>query len=183
MLTPETVVVAEARRSLTTLSLYGYRVDGVIANRVFPEGGGDAWRAGWVAAQRDVLAEVAESFPVVPVWRSSYQPGEPVGPDALAAFAAAAYDGDDPLAAAEGEGPLTITRTDTGAVLRIDLPFATRADVDLARHGDELVVTVGSYRRLFALPAALARHEVAGARVEDGSLRVRFRIVQEATHG
>jgi len=45
------------------------------------------------------------------------------------------------------------------------------------------VVTVGSYRRLFALPAALARHEVAGARVEDGSLRVRFRIVQEATHG
>ena len=28
VLTPETVVVAEARRSLTTLSLYGYRVDG-----------------------------------------------------------------------------------------------------------------------------------------------------------
>ncbi len=183
VLTPETVVVAEARRSLTTLSLYGYRVDGVIANRVFPEGEGDAWRAGWVAAQREVLAEVAESFPAVPVWRSSYQPGEPVGPDALAAFAAAAYDGDDPLAAPEGDGPMTITRTDTGAVLRIDLPFATRADVDLARHGDELVVTVGSYRRLFALPAALARHEVAGARVEDGSLRVRFRIVQEATHG
>ena len=62
-----------------------------------------------MAAQRDVLAEVAESFPVVPVWRSSYQPGEPVGPDALAAFAAAAYGGDDPLAAAEGDGPMTIT--------------------------------------------------------------------------
>ena len=30
--TPVAVVVAEARRSLTTLSLYGYRVDGVIAN-------------------------------------------------------------------------------------------------------------------------------------------------------
>ncbi len=44
-------------------------------------------------------------------------------------------------------------------------------------------MTVGSYRRLLALPAALARHEVAGARVEDGSLQVRFRFVQEATHG
>ena len=31
VLTPEAVVVAEARRSLTTLSLYGYRVDGVLA--------------------------------------------------------------------------------------------------------------------------------------------------------
>ena len=183
VLTPETVVVAEARRSLTTLSLYGYRVDGVVANRVFPVGEGDAWRAGWVEAQREVLAEVAESFPAVPVWRSSYQPVEPVSADALAAFAAAAYGDDDPLATPDGDGPLTITRTDTGAVLRIDLPFATRSDVDLARHGDELVVTVGSYRRLLALPAALARHEVAGARVEDGSLRVRFRIVQEATHG
>ena len=41
VLTPEQVVLAEARRSLTTLSLYGYRVDGVVANRVFPGGGSD----------------------------------------------------------------------------------------------------------------------------------------------
>ena len=62
VLTPEAVVVAEARRSLTTLSLYGYRVDGVIANRVFPEGDGDEWRQGWVRAQQAVLAEVRQSF-------------------------------------------------------------------------------------------------------------------------
>ena len=74
---------------------------------------------------------------------------------------------------------MTITRTSTGAVLRIDLPFAQKQDVDLARHGDELVVTVGSYRRLLALPAALSRHTVTGARVEDGSLQVRFRFEQE----
>src|SRR3954452_13437468 len=57
VLTPETVVVAEARRSLTTLSLYGYRVDGVIANRVFPAQDADAWRRGWVEAQHSVLSE------------------------------------------------------------------------------------------------------------------------------
>ena len=39
VLTPESVVLAEARRSYTTLSLYGYRVDGVVANRVFPAAG------------------------------------------------------------------------------------------------------------------------------------------------
>ncbi len=66
VLTPETVVVAEARRSLTTLSLYGYRVDGVIANRIFPEGEGDAWREGWVESQREVLAEVRQSFADLP---------------------------------------------------------------------------------------------------------------------
>ena len=30
VLTPESVVLAEARRSWTTLSLFGYRVDGVV---------------------------------------------------------------------------------------------------------------------------------------------------------
>jgi arsenite-transporting ATPase len=179
VLTPESVVVAEARRSLTTLSLYGYRVDGVIANRVFPEGEGDAWRQGWVASQRGVLAEVRQSFAELPIWRSDYRPGEPVGLDALADLAEAAYDGTDPLALPTGDGPMTITRTTTGAVLRIALPFAQKQDVDLARHGDELVVTVGAYRRLLTLPAALRRHSVTAARVEEGSLQVRFRFEQE----
>ncbi len=180
VLTPEAVVVAEARRSLTTLSLYGYRVDGVIANRVFPEGGGDAWREKWVAAQKGVLAEVRQSFADLPIWRSGYRDDEPMGVDALASFAEAAYAGDDPLALPEGgEGPMTITRTSTGAVLRIALPFAQKQDVDLARHGDELVVTVGPYRRLLSLPSALSRHTVSAARVEDGALQVRFRFEQE----
>jgi arsenite-transporting ATPase len=60
-------------------------------------------------------------------------------------------------------------------VLRIALPFVAKSEINLARHGDELVVTVGSYRRLIALPAALTRHTIAGARVDDGALLVRFR--------
>jgi len=182
VLTPEAVVVAEARRSLTTLSLYGYRVDGVIANRVFPAGGADPWREAWVNAQEGVLAEVKQSFVDLPIWMSSYQPGEPMGADALAAFAEAAYADSDPLAIPTGEGPMTISRTDDGAVLRIALPFAAKEDVDLARHGDELVVTVGSYRRLLALPAALTRHTVTGARVEAGSLQVKFRSDLDETN-
>ena len=180
VLTPEQVVVAEARRSLTTLSLFGYRVDGVVANRVFPAEGADPWRQGWVSAQADVLAEVESSFTGVPVWRSGYQPAEPVGVDALTAFARAAYDGDDPLAPPSGRPPMSIARTRTGTVLRIALPFVAKSDIDLARHGDELVVTVGSYRRVIALPAALGRHAVAGARIDDGGLLVRFAPVPEA---
>ncbi|MEO5710509.1 MAG: ArsA family ATPase, partial [Nocardioidaceae bacterium] len=176
VLTPEEVVVAEARRSLTTLSLFGYRVDGVIANRVFPDGDdADEWRSTWAKAQAGVLFEVEQSFAGVPVWRSTYAPAEPVGVDALAGFAEAAYDGSDPLAAPTAERPMTITRTRSGTTLRIALPFVAKSDIDLARHGDELVVTVGSYRRLIALPAALSRQTVAGARIEDGALQVRFR--------
>ncbi len=174
VLTPEAVVVAEARRSLTTLSLFGYRVDGVVANRVFPTGGSDPWREQWTRAQAAVLEEVEHSFAGLPVWRSTYLGAEPVGVDALGALAAATYGTDDPLAAPTAGSPMTVRRTSSGATLQIALPFVTTSDIDLARSGDELVVTVGSHRRLLALPAALARHDVTGARVKDGVLQVRF---------
>ncbi|MDF1603023.1 ArsA family ATPase [Nocardioides sp. YIM 152315] len=174
VLTPENVVLAEARRSYTTLSLFGYRVDGVVANRVFPADGADDWRAGWVVAQDEVLRRVAESFAGLPVWRSAYRPGEPVGVEELATLAATAYGDDDPLATVTGEGPFRVTRRGGGAVLRLALPLVSRTDVHLARNGDDLVVTVGSYRRLLTLPSGLARHRVVGARVEQGELQVRF---------
>ena len=174
VLTPENVVLAEARRSYTTLSLFGYRVDGVVANRVFPAAEGDAWRAGWVAAQTKVLGEVEESFAGLQIWRSVYRPGEPVGIDALRTLATEVYDADDPLAPPRGNGPFRLTRHGSGAVLRLALPFVSRSEVDLARNGDELVVTVGSYRRLLTLPSGMARHRVARARVEQGELQVRF---------
>jgi arsenite-transporting ATPase len=174
VLTPETVVVAEARRSLTTLSLFGYRVDGVLANRVFPSAGADDWRRSWAAAQAGVLAEVDHSFSGLPVWRSPYRASEPVGVAALLDFARAAYGGHDPLAAPSGPAPMTFTRTRTGTTLRLELPFVSKSDIDLARHGDELVVTVGSYRRLIALPGALGRQGIVGAGIDGGALKVRF---------
>jgi arsenite-transporting ATPase len=180
VLTPETVVVAEARRSYTMLSLYGYRVDGVVANRVFPADGADDWRAGWVLAQDQVLADVDASFPGLPVWRSVYRAGEPVGVSALTALAREVFDasgstnGADPLAPPTGDGPFRVTRHASGAVAHLALPGASKDQVHLARNGDDLVVTVGSYRRLMTLPQGLARLRIAGARVEAGELQVRF---------
>jgi arsenite-transporting ATPase len=174
VLTPENVVLAEARRSYTTLSLFGYRVDGVVANRVFPAEGADDWRAGWVVAQDEVLERVEESFAGLPLWRSEYRPREPVGVAVLAELAGDLYGEDDPLATPRGTGPFRIHRSGSATVLRLALPLVSRAEVQLARNGDDLVVTVGSYRRLLTLPSGLARFRVVGARVERGELQVRF---------
>ncbi|HXH77990.1 ArsA family ATPase [Nocardioides sp.] len=174
VLTPESVVLAEARRSYTMLSLFGYRVDGVVVNRIFPEDGSDDWRAGWVLAQKHVLGQVSESFAGLPLWRSVYRTAEPIGVEALTELAREVYADCDPLAVPEGNGPFRVTRTGSGAVLHLALPHVTRDDVDLARHGDELVVSVGSYRRLLTLPPGLGRHRVAGARMAQGELQVRF---------
>jgi arsenite-transporting ATPase len=174
VLTPESVVVAEARRTLTSLSLYGYRVDAVVANRVFPPSGDDPWRAGWVQAQEEQLAEVAQSFAPLPVLRAAYGRREPVGVDALVDLAAATYRDVDPVAEPSVEDPVQVSRSGDEFVLSLALPLADRATTDLARVGDDLVVTVGGHRRVLALPSALRRCVVAGAALREGRLRVRF---------
>jgi arsenite-transporting ATPase len=88
------------------------------------------------------------------------------------------YGGDDPLTRATDETSLWVDRhIDTDGrtyTLTMPLPLASASDLELARHGDELIITVGSYRRVLPLPAALARAVVAGAKLDDGQLQVRF---------
>jgi arsenite-transporting ATPase len=172
VLTPEAVVVAEARRTMTTLSLYGYRVDAVLANRIIPPG--DPWRDRWAEAQERQLAEVTESFAPLPVLRVPYQAAEPVGLEALAEVGRAAYGELDPIGLPPVGEPMDVERTAEGFVLSIPLPFAEKDQVDLSRRGDELVVTVASRRRLLTLPSALRRCDVTGARFVDERLLVDF---------
>jgi arsenite-transporting ATPase len=174
VLTPESVVLAEARRAYTFLTLFGYSVDAAVVNRVFPDGGADEWRTTWVAAQRRVLEEAADSFAGLDLRTSVYRAAEPVGRAALLDLAADVYDGSDPLATGSGAAGMSVRTTGSGRVLSVPLPLAAQDDVRLARKGDELVVSVASYRRLLTLPSGLARHRVAGARVRDGELQVRF---------
>jgi arsenite/tail-anchored protein-transporting ATPase len=173
VLTPDAVVMAEARRTLTSLSLYGYRVDGAIANRLFGEGS-DEWRSGWAKAQGRRLEEARTDLHPIPVLTAPYQAGEPVGLDQLRDLAGDVYPGADPLALPAVEPPLRLERLGQQVVLVMRLPLATKGEVDIGERGYELIVTVGSYRRVLALPSALQRYRVVGAGLADGVLRVRF---------
>jgi arsenite/tail-anchored protein-transporting ATPase len=176
VLTPESVVVAEARRTFTALALYGYAVDLVIANRVFPAGD-DEWRQGWARAQQAQLVGIRDSFAGLPVRELPYRAAEPIGADALREVASALYGalpGTDPAARNETSELLRVEADGEQFVLRLTLPLATKAEVDVARAGDDLVVTVNGHRRLLSLPSTLRRCVVAAGAFEAGELQVRF---------
>ncbi|HEU4998240.1 MAG TPA: ArsA family ATPase [Lapillicoccus sp.] len=183
VLTPERVVIAEARRTWTSLGLFGFAVDGVVVNRVIPAaetGRGDAWRRSWNAAQQAGLDEVAESFAGLPTVRLPYLAAEPIGPDALDDLAGRiegeVSSSDDPLGVlgpVRHEG-LRVRRSGSGYVLSLPLPLVEAREVGLKRRDTELLVTVGDHRRVLSLPAVLQRCVVRGARVREGTLRVTF---------
>ncbi len=185
VLTPERVVIAEARRTWTSLSLFGFVVDGIVVNRVIPPvrgGRGDPWRRAWTSAQAAGLREVAESFAGMPVVQVPYLDGEPVGPDALDAVAGAVMAPGGPPSAGDPFGVLDavaqqglrVRRHGRGYRLSLPLPLVAADEVDLKRRDAELLVAVGEHRRVLTLPAALQRCVVRGARVTEGMLVVTF---------
>ncbi|XVS66111.1 ArsA family ATPase [Actinosynnema sp. CA-299493] len=177
VLTPERVVAAETRRTVTALALQGIRVDGVVANRVVPDPGADRGpAAAWLRTRRTeqdaVLAELADLGPVSTV---EHRAAEPVGADALLDVAEGLYQGRDPLDGASDDEPLlSVERTgELEYTLRVALPVGD-SSLDLARVGDDLAVTVDGRRRLLALPSLLKRCLVTGAELDDTGLAVRF---------
>lgn len=171
---PERMVLAEARRTFTQLSLFGYQVDAVVVNRLLPSEIADTWFDGWHRTHAAHLAEIERDFSPLPVLRSHLAPTDVVGVEALAAVGAELWAGHDPVARLVDRRPLRLRRDGDVFELAVDLPFADRGDVDVSRSGDELIVTLGAHRRSLVLPEALRRREVSGARVGDGALRVRF---------
>ena len=58
--------------------------------------------------------------------------------------------------------------------MEMKVPFVAKGDLEVFRHGHELYVQVGPYRRSFVLPDTLRRREVTRAKLEEGLLRVSF---------
>ncbi len=182
VLTPEAVVAAETRRTLTALALQRIHVDGLIANRLVPHpGAARGAAASWMRTRRreqdGVLNELSDLG--VPLRTVEHRAGEPVGVGALLEVGDELYGADDPTHGLDRAPTMEVTgggRTlDSQYSLRIAMPLHAEAEVDLARVGDELAVTVDGRRRLVALPAVLRRCLVTGAVAGDDGMTVNFR--------
>jgi arsenite/tail-anchored protein-transporting ATPase len=171
---PERLVVAEARRTHTYLSLFGYRVDAVVANRLLPEAVTDPWFAEWKARHAEHLTAIEEGFAPLPILRAELAADELVGVAALRVFAEALYGDLDPAAQLHPGEPLQVARKGKGYELVLELPFAEKDDLELGRRDDELLIRVGGHRRALLLPDSLRRRPVGAASLRDGRLRVTF---------
>ncbi len=173
VMTPDRMVVDEARRTFTYLNLYGYLTDAVVVNRVFPEEVGPYFGA-WRERQLEALAEVEAAFAPVPVLRAPYFGDEVVGGVMLDRLGCEVFAGLEPSAMLHERLTQELVVEADSARLRLDLPFVEKGDVSLKKIGLELVVRVDGYKRTLMLPPALGDYRPTGASLEDGALHVTF---------
>jgi arsenite-transporting ATPase len=171
---PEKMVIAEARRTYTYLSLFGYRVDAVIANRIIPDDVTDPYFGKWKDIQRDHLETIRESFEPVPILTARLFDQEIVGPELLERMGQEVYGDEDATRLMHRDEPIRVRKRGPWYVLSMRLPFAEKGDLDVFRKAEELFVRVGTYKRNLILPQALQRLDVRDAGFVQDRLEVTF---------
>ncbi|GAA4923002.1 ArsA-related P-loop ATPase [Streptomyces coeruleoprunus] len=168
---PGPAAAAALRTARAGLALHRVALDPVVANRVLPTTSPDPWLAALAAEQQAHLKDLRDEHEQV--HEVAHAGPAPRCADALAALGPLPPADTAPAPAPEWE---VEDRRDTDGVLvwRVPLPGAAKPDLGLVRRGDELVLTVGPFRRIVPLPSALRRCTVSGASLRDGVLGVRF---------
>ncbi len=167
VMNPEKMVIKESQRALTYLGMYGLMVDNVIVNRILPVDKDSGYMNAWKDIQQKHLAEIHDSFTPLPIRHVPMYQNEVVGLEALSKMADDIYGEQDATAFLHSMRPYEIKKSPSGYDVRMYLPFAHEETLDLWHKGDELIVQVGTQRRIATLPTAVAGME-AGAADFDG---------------
>jgi len=174
VLNPEKIILEETQRAYTYLSLYGYPVDCVIANRILPDAVKDSYFSGWRKTQTKYMKKVENMFSPLPVLKSTLMRSEIVGHTSLERLGTDIYGGDDPVRVYYEGNPQRIVKEDDGYAMVIRLPFAKKAHLEVLKNEDQLTIQIGNYRREVLLPGALALLKVGKATFEANELKVTF---------
>lgn len=172
--TPEKIVLREAKHNFTCLHLYGYQVDAIIVNRIYPQHALEGYFQAWIFQQEESMRELKESFGEIPLLTLELQDHELQGIEALTEAAGLLYGDKDPMDIFFSDCLMKTEKQNGGILLKLSLPFAEKEEIDLEASGTELMITVKNERRRFMIPDMLKGKEVAGARFHEGWLMVKF---------
>ncbi|WP_139652014.1 ArsA family ATPase [Raoultibacter phocaeensis] len=170
---PEKMVVEETKRNYLYLNLFGYRVDGLIVNRVLPAEAGEGFFSEWASVQKRCIEELSRVFGNLPQAQLAWHETDLCGLRDVARLSDELPD-DAVFAAALQVEHERYSRTDAGWCLELFVPLAEKGGMELYRAGADLVVRIGAFNRSIPLPNALAGLDVVRAKLDNGVLAVDF---------
>ncbi len=172
---PERMVIKEAQRAATYLSLFGYPVDGVVLNRVLPiEAAEGAFMKELARIQQGYRQQVYDIFQPLPIWEGPHYARDLAGIKDLSEVGNRLFGDTDPTKVQFTGKTQEISREGDEYVMKLPLPHVEIGKVQMVKRGDELFIEIGNFRRDMILPMALAERPATKALFRNGVLEVRF---------
>lgn len=172
--TPEKMVVEETKRNYMYMNLYNFNVDGLYINRILPKDINNEFFNQWIVIQREYITYLKESFSALPIYEIPWYEEELRGVDNIKRIV------EDVLSEKEVFEEKIITeresfkQIETGYQLDVFLPCADKSSIDLYQGTTDIVIKIGNFKRNIPLPNILRNYVVAGAKFDEGTLRILF---------
>jgi len=170
---PDSLSIAETRRLYTYLNLFGMNIDFVVANKFAP----DEWRnflPDMLDQHLGYFSEIESSFPLETA-KVFQRHAEIKGKDKLKDIGLQVYGERDPAEIFKSPPPMEYDRDETGRpLLRLPLSVADKSQLAVRQQGPHLLIKAGAFVRMIALPDSLTNAAIANARLDQGTLLIRF---------
>jgi arsenite-transporting ATPase len=177
VVTPERMVIDEARRAYTEFAMFEIPCDAIVMNRLLPEEAArEDFFQHWSRLQGERCREVEEVFAPLPVLHAPLLADQVTGCERLAELGRHLFANTEPDDVLSKSPRVRFGRDETGFFAQIPLPNASGDDLDVVVVDEELIVTAGACRRFLRLPRRMAGRRVLNAKLEAQRLTVHFSL-------
>lgn len=173
--TPEHIVIEEAKRNYTWLKLYGFNVDVIYLNKLYPAEMLTGYFSDWEKYQQESIEIVQESFHKQKIFMLELQNNEILGKEKLDDIGEIFYTTCNPLSIFTKTEDFFIEDKNGTRTLCIELPFVKdRDEISAFKDGNDIVISWLNETRRFHLPEKLRKREISDYIYEDGYLKIKM---------
>lgn len=172
--TPEKMVVEETKRNYMYMNLYDFNVDGLYINRILPKDIGNDFFNEWIGIQQKYIEELKATFAALPIYEIPWYDEELKGEDNIRRITDDVLTDDKVFMTRVVTQREHFEQTNTGYRLTVHMPGADKKEIDMYQVSGDIVIKTGNFKRNIPLPNILRTYVVAGAKFEDGMLRINF---------
>lgn len=150
---PEKMVIQEAKRSLSYLQLYGYNVDALIINRIYPKNANIFFKD-YLDKQKQYIKDVEEDFYPIPIFKSLHQGKEVFGIKRIEKVGGEIYSNEQMKAfdVFYQDKAIDVKAINNGYKVSIKIPLIKENEFTLKKFGDELIIDINNQRKSLFLP-------------------------------
>jgi len=174
VLNPDSIAVAETRRAFTYLSLFGFPVDAIFVNKVFPDELSSGYFAQLCQSQQQELQTIEKSFLTTKIFQIRHLESSPMGLDSLMKLGKEIYGKENPGQCFSTCHPVTFDKEGDHVLLTFVLPGLDKTNLNIEQKENDLIITAGDHFRILQLPDSLVGREITGAKYKNNQLVVHF---------
>jgi arsenite-transporting ATPase len=172
---PEKMSIKEAQRSFTYLNIYDFNIDSIIVNKVLSIDDSEAYLKQYKDLQQKYLDTIIQRFDLIPIYNIPLFYQDVVGVDILTKIGDIAFNSKDSTEVKYKSQKQKIEQIGNEYRLVINVPDSDAYELALSQKGQDIIVNIGTIKRIITIPSTIKDFEIIGARFKGDKLEIAFR--------